>query len=197
MYETGSGLKPYLPKGESHYPEECVPTLQPFPRHVSKTLLSFALSSPALFPLLSLMFPPCLKNLYLYLLLFVMAFLNHFPLGSFFFCSMKESSKPQWHVFRHSQSHLVQIHFQNHYLQKSCLFVGQAVTKRRCCYYDIFSRFVLCLCWWSIKTTIQILCVFVMHDHFINSLYLLICFDSLFCFSNLHLHLSMWIIVSC
>ncbi|XP_071060505.1 ARF GTPase-activating protein GIT2a isoform X3 [Pseudochaenichthys georgianus] len=35
MYETGSGPKPYLPKGESHYPEECVPTLQPFPRHAS------------------------------------------------------------------------------------------------------------------------------------------------------------------
>ncbi|KAF3850856.1 hypothetical protein F7725_012628 [Dissostichus mawsoni] len=35
MYETGSGLKPYLPKGESHYPEECVPTLQPFPPHAS------------------------------------------------------------------------------------------------------------------------------------------------------------------
>uniref|UniRef100_A0A8C8DUA6 G protein-coupled receptor kinase interacting ArfGAP 2a n=1 Tax=Oryzias sinensis TaxID=183150 RepID=A0A8C8DUA6_9TELE len=30
MYETSSGLKPYLPKGESHYTEEGVPTLQPF-----------------------------------------------------------------------------------------------------------------------------------------------------------------------
>uniref|UniRef100_A0A7N8XYS5 G protein-coupled receptor kinase interacting ArfGAP 2a n=1 Tax=Mastacembelus armatus TaxID=205130 RepID=A0A7N8XYS5_9TELE len=52
MYETGSGLKPYLPKGETPYPEECIPTLQPFPPHVSKTcsLLSFAISShlPAL-----------------------------------------------------------------------------------------------------------------------------------------------------
>uniref|UniRef100_A0AAQ5WXG2 Arf-GAP domain-containing protein n=1 Tax=Amphiprion ocellaris TaxID=80972 RepID=A0AAQ5WXG2_AMPOC len=48
MYETGSGLKPYLPKGETPYPEEGIPTLQPFPPHVSKTcsLLSFALSSP-------------------------------------------------------------------------------------------------------------------------------------------------------
>ncbi|XP_063753885.1 ARF GTPase-activating protein GIT2a isoform X3 [Eleginops maclovinus] len=35
MYETGSGLKPYLPKGESHYPEECIPTLQPLPPHAS------------------------------------------------------------------------------------------------------------------------------------------------------------------
>uniref|UniRef100_A0A8C5GKK8 Arf-GAP domain-containing protein n=1 Tax=Gouania willdenowi TaxID=441366 RepID=A0A8C5GKK8_GOUWI len=37
MYETGSGLKPFLSKGESPYPEEGVPTLQPFPPHVSKT----------------------------------------------------------------------------------------------------------------------------------------------------------------
>ncbi|XP_062418329.1 ARF GTPase-activating protein GIT2a isoform X2 [Pungitius pungitius] len=36
MYETGSGLKPYLPKGESPYPEEGVPTLQPHPPHASK-----------------------------------------------------------------------------------------------------------------------------------------------------------------
>nr|XP_019956546.1 PREDICTED: ARF GTPase-activating protein GIT2 isoform X4 [Paralichthys olivaceus] len=36
MYETGSGLKPYLPKGETSYPEEGIPTLQPFPPHVSK-----------------------------------------------------------------------------------------------------------------------------------------------------------------
>ncbi|XP_028312541.1 ARF GTPase-activating protein GIT2a isoform X3 [Gouania willdenowi] len=33
MYETGSGLKPFLSKGESPYPEEGVPTLQPFPPH--------------------------------------------------------------------------------------------------------------------------------------------------------------------
>ncbi|KAL0979700.1 hypothetical protein UPYG_G00188410 [Umbra pygmaea] len=30
IYETGSGLKPYLPKGETPYPEEGVPSLQPF-----------------------------------------------------------------------------------------------------------------------------------------------------------------------
>ncbi|XP_058493088.1 ARF GTPase-activating protein GIT2a isoform X8 [Solea solea] len=37
MYETGSGLKPYLPKGETSYPEEkIIPTLQPFPTHASK-----------------------------------------------------------------------------------------------------------------------------------------------------------------
>ncbi|KAM8865700.1 ARF GTPase-activating protein GIT2a isoform 8-T8 [Synchiropus picturatus] len=35
MYETGSGLKPYLPKGETGYQEEALPTLQPFP-HASK-----------------------------------------------------------------------------------------------------------------------------------------------------------------
>ncbi|XP_061672337.1 ARF GTPase-activating protein GIT2a isoform X3 [Syngnathoides biaculeatus] len=36
MYETGSGLKPYLLKGESAYAEEAVPTLHPFPSHASK-----------------------------------------------------------------------------------------------------------------------------------------------------------------
>ncbi|XP_068559441.1 ARF GTPase-activating protein GIT2a isoform X9 [Cebidichthys violaceus] len=36
MYETGSGLKPFLPKGETPYPEEGIPTLQPFPPHASK-----------------------------------------------------------------------------------------------------------------------------------------------------------------
>ncbi|XP_013869831.1 ARF GTPase-activating protein GIT2a isoform X5 [Austrofundulus limnaeus] len=36
MYETGSGLKPYLPKGETPYPEEGLPTLQPFTPHTSK-----------------------------------------------------------------------------------------------------------------------------------------------------------------
>uniref|UniRef100_A0A3Q4GRV7 G protein-coupled receptor kinase interacting ArfGAP 2a n=1 Tax=Neolamprologus brichardi TaxID=32507 RepID=A0A3Q4GRV7_NEOBR len=36
MYETGSGLKPYLPKGETPYSEEGIPTLQPFPTHASK-----------------------------------------------------------------------------------------------------------------------------------------------------------------
>ncbi|XP_039658296.1 ARF GTPase-activating protein GIT2a isoform X6 [Perca fluviatilis] len=36
MYETGSGLKPYVPKGETPYPEEGIPTLQPFPPHASK-----------------------------------------------------------------------------------------------------------------------------------------------------------------
>ncbi|XP_075875646.1 ARF GTPase-activating protein GIT2a isoform X2 [Nelusetta ayraudi] len=36
MYETGSGLKPYHPKGESPFPEEALPTLQPFPPHASK-----------------------------------------------------------------------------------------------------------------------------------------------------------------
>eukprot|EP00063_Salmo_salar_P041394 XP_014016229.1 PREDICTED: ARF GTPase-activating protein GIT2 isoform X6 [Salmo salar] len=37
IYETGSGLKPYLPKGDTPYPEEGVPTLQPFlPPHASK-----------------------------------------------------------------------------------------------------------------------------------------------------------------
>lgn len=49
MYETGSGLKPYLPKGETPYPEEGIPTLQPFPPHVSKTCtLHFSASSSPL-----------------------------------------------------------------------------------------------------------------------------------------------------
>uniref|UniRef100_A0A8C4I3V0 G protein-coupled receptor kinase interacting ArfGAP 2a n=1 Tax=Dicentrarchus labrax TaxID=13489 RepID=A0A8C4I3V0_DICLA len=64
MYETGSGLKPYLPKGESPYPEEGIPTLQPFPPHVSKTcsLLSFAISSPL--PCFY-HFPSCLHPVYM------------------------------------------------------------------------------------------------------------------------------------
>lgn len=51
MYETGSGLKPFLSKGETPYPEEGIPTLQPFPPHVSKTRsqLSFAISFPVPF----------------------------------------------------------------------------------------------------------------------------------------------------
>nr|XP_055054660.1 ARF GTPase-activating protein GIT2a isoform X1 [Misgurnus anguillicaudatus] len=36
MYETGSGLKPFLSKGETIYPEENFPSLQPFPTHASK-----------------------------------------------------------------------------------------------------------------------------------------------------------------
>uniref|UniRef100_A0A7N6C024 Arf-GAP domain-containing protein n=1 Tax=Anabas testudineus TaxID=64144 RepID=A0A7N6C024_ANATE len=63
MYETGSGLKPYLPKGETPYPEEGIPTLQPFPPHVSKTcsLLSFAVSSqlPSFHDLPSRLHPVC------------------------------------------------------------------------------------------------------------------------------------------
>ncbi|XP_076126238.1 ARF GTPase-activating protein GIT2a isoform X4 [Alosa pseudoharengus] len=37
MYETGSGLKPFLSRGETPYHEDLLPTLQPFPPHVSKT----------------------------------------------------------------------------------------------------------------------------------------------------------------
>uniref|UniRef100_A0A8C7RS48 G protein-coupled receptor kinase interacting ArfGAP 2a n=1 Tax=Oncorhynchus mykiss TaxID=8022 RepID=A0A8C7RS48_ONCMY len=37
IYETGSGLKPYLPQGDTPYLEEGAPTLQPFfPPHASK-----------------------------------------------------------------------------------------------------------------------------------------------------------------
>lgn len=63
MYETGSGLKPYLPKGETPYPEEAIPTLQPFPPHVSKTcsLHSFPISSSLPVPPTFLRFSPCLR----------------------------------------------------------------------------------------------------------------------------------------
>uniref|UniRef100_A0A674C929 G protein-coupled receptor kinase interacting ArfGAP 2a n=1 Tax=Salmo trutta TaxID=8032 RepID=A0A674C929_SALTR len=59
IYETGSGLKPYLPKGDTPYPEEGVPpypeegvpTLQPFlPPHVSKNPASSLLLFPLPFP---------------------------------------------------------------------------------------------------------------------------------------------------
>lgn len=65
MYETGSGLKPYLPKGETPYTEEGIPTLQPFQPHVSKTctLPSFAISSPPPLPSVFLMsFHPVLQT---------------------------------------------------------------------------------------------------------------------------------------
>uniref|UniRef100_A0A3P8XDB0 Arf-GAP domain-containing protein n=1 Tax=Esox lucius TaxID=8010 RepID=A0A3P8XDB0_ESOLU len=42
VYETGSGLKLYLPKGETPYPEEGIPNLQPFlPPHVSRQLAAY------------------------------------------------------------------------------------------------------------------------------------------------------------
>ncbi|XP_062238002.1 ARF GTPase-activating protein GIT2a isoform X5 [Platichthys flesus] len=50
MYETGSGLKPYLPKGETSYPEEGIPTMQPFPPHTERGALVTASSSLPSFP---------------------------------------------------------------------------------------------------------------------------------------------------
>ncbi|XP_061672335.1 ARF GTPase-activating protein GIT2a isoform X1 [Syngnathoides biaculeatus] len=50
MYETGSGLKPYLLKGESAYAEEAVPTLHPFPSHKEKGAFVTASSSLPSFP---------------------------------------------------------------------------------------------------------------------------------------------------
>ncbi|XP_026178539.1 ARF GTPase-activating protein GIT2a isoform X3 [Mastacembelus armatus] len=50
MYETGSGLKPYLPKGETPYPEECIPTLQPFPPHTERGAFVTTSSSLPSFP---------------------------------------------------------------------------------------------------------------------------------------------------
>ncbi|KAM8865698.1 ARF GTPase-activating protein GIT2a isoform 6-T6 [Synchiropus picturatus] len=49
MYETGSGLKPYLPKGETGYQEEALPTLQPFP-HTEKGAFVTTSSSLPSFP---------------------------------------------------------------------------------------------------------------------------------------------------
>ncbi|KAJ8378244.1 hypothetical protein AAFF_G00244480 [Aldrovandia affinis] len=50
MYETGSGLKPYLPKGEAPYPEEGIPTLQPFPPHIGRGAFVTTSSSLPSFP---------------------------------------------------------------------------------------------------------------------------------------------------
>ncbi|CAK6966577.1 ARF GTPase-activating protein GIT2a isoform X1 [Scomber scombrus] len=50
MYETGSGLKPYLPKGETPYPEEGIPTLQPFPSHTERGAFVTTSSSLPSFP---------------------------------------------------------------------------------------------------------------------------------------------------
>ncbi|XP_058493092.1 ARF GTPase-activating protein GIT2a isoform X12 [Solea solea] len=51
MYETGSGLKPYLPKGETSYPEEkIIPTLQPFPTHSERGTFVTTSSSLPSFP---------------------------------------------------------------------------------------------------------------------------------------------------
>ncbi|XP_061585107.1 ARF GTPase-activating protein GIT2a isoform X1 [Cololabis saira] len=50
MYETGSGLKPYLPKGETHYPEEAIPTLQSFPPHTERGTFVTTSSSLPSFP---------------------------------------------------------------------------------------------------------------------------------------------------
>ncbi|KAI4873885.1 hypothetical protein NFI96_034242 [Prochilodus magdalenae] len=49
MYETGSGLRPFLPKGESSQPEE-LPSLQPFLMHLEQGALmlpSFSMSLPS------------------------------------------------------------------------------------------------------------------------------------------------------
>ncbi|XP_034451386.1 ARF GTPase-activating protein GIT2a isoform X7 [Hippoglossus hippoglossus] len=50
MYETGSGLKPYLPKGETSYPEEGIPTMQPFPPHTERGAFVTTSSSLPSFP---------------------------------------------------------------------------------------------------------------------------------------------------
>lgn len=169
MYETGSGLKPYLPKGETPYPEEGIPTLQPFPPHVSKTcsLLSFAISSPLPcfhnFP--SCLHPVC-KPFYENVKKRFSFFLSHLRLVSSFETSKAESSKSSMSCVETQPvtSHLVQIHIQNHfaflhisvvYWTAACLYTwGDSV-------FLINSEGLYCFfCWWSIKTTIQIICVF-------------------------------------
>ncbi|KAJ8379348.1 hypothetical protein SKAU_G00001260 [Synaphobranchus kaupii] len=50
MYETGSGLKPYLPKGEAPYPEEGTPSLQHFPPHIGRGAFVTTSSSLPSFP---------------------------------------------------------------------------------------------------------------------------------------------------
>ncbi|XP_054587695.2 ARF GTPase-activating protein GIT2a isoform X6 [Nothobranchius furzeri] len=47
MYETGSVLKPYVPKGDSPYPEEGLPTLQPFPPHSERCAFVTSSSLPS------------------------------------------------------------------------------------------------------------------------------------------------------
>lgn len=82
MYETGSGLKPYHPKGESPFPEEAPPTLQPFPPHVSKTCSP--LSPPAIScPRPRIRSSPCLPNS---LPAILHVFLPRSPLRSCRFC---------------------------------------------------------------------------------------------------------------
>ncbi|XP_042579553.1 ARF GTPase-activating protein GIT2-like isoform X9 [Cyprinus carpio] len=60
MYETGSGLKPFLPKGETPYPEETFPTLQPFPTYMGKGVFVATSSSLPFLP--SSSSPSCLLD---------------------------------------------------------------------------------------------------------------------------------------
>ncbi|XP_033902728.3 ARF GTPase-activating protein GIT2-like isoform X6 [Acipenser ruthenus] len=50
MYETGSGQKPFLPKGEVTYPEEGIARLQPFPPHIGRSAFVTSSSSLPSFP---------------------------------------------------------------------------------------------------------------------------------------------------
>ncbi|XP_050965690.1 ARF GTPase-activating protein GIT2a isoform X5 [Labeo rohita] len=62
MYETGSGLKPFLPKGETPYPEETFPTLQPFPTYIAKGVFVATSSSLPFLPSSSSSSPSCLRD---------------------------------------------------------------------------------------------------------------------------------------
>lgn len=154
MYETGSGLKPYLPKGETSYPEEGIPTLQPFPPHVSKTcsLLSFAISSPL--PCFH-NFPSCLHLVCKNFPLPFCFFSYSFATGSFF-CCIKEWVIKKLNVMYLTRSITIHFgHFRNIHtlfacnfcLLECCFFVRQSLVVRakRCCCFDKFwRRFVLC-----------------------------------------------------
>lgn len=144
MYETGSGLKPYLPKGETPYPEEGIPTLQPFPPHVSKTcsLLSFAVSSPLPcfhdFP--SCFHPVCKPFSLPFLKKCFSILICHWVV----FCSVKDKVIKKHNAMHLDTASLISSCPDTYSkplsayiccLLECCLFVRR--NARRCCFYDI------------------------------------------------------------
>lgn len=115
MYETGSGLKPFLSKGETPYQEEGIPTLQPFPPHVSKTRsqLSFAISFPVPFSIPFLLF----------LCLFTLS-------------SVQGTSSETSHTFHLDGSLNPSSHIR--LLFTGAVWLYAVVHLRRCCYFDLF-----------------------------------------------------------
>lgn len=118
---------------------------------------------------------PCLQT-------FLSAFLVFFLRFSFLichwavFCSIKDRVIKKHDVMRSDTASHISSCPDTYSKPLSCiylLFTGVLLvcqTKRSCVLILIYFEGVYCvLCWWSIKTTIQILCVFVMHDTFTNS----------------------------